>query len=238
MSTTEALSPVDLASRGEFEYRPVNASAIASLVLGALSALIFVAGRDSLESALWITPIPLAGVAAGWRSLKRIRDNPGLLGGAGPAKAGIALSVACLAGGMALAGYVHATEVPDGYARTSFVELKPTDVELQSKQFVPPDVAALDGKKVFIKGYIRPDSTKFSKNIREFLLVRDNNQCCFGDLSSVQYFDQMAVVLTGGRTVDYHPGLFRLGGKLHIRPQNVTNGTGLPVFVLEADHAE
>jgi hypothetical protein len=73
--------------------------------------------------------------------------------------------------------------------------------------------------------------------VKEFLLVRDNNQCCFGDLSAVQYFDQMAVSLVGNRTVDYSTKVFRLGGTLHIRPENVA-GSGRPVYSLEADHAE
>jgi hypothetical protein len=238
MSTTQALTSADLSDRGDFDYRPLNAGAIVSVVLGLLSSLIFFAGRDSLESALWITPIPLIAIAVGWRAIKKIRDNPDHMSGAVPAKAGIALGAAFLAGGMAFAGYVHATEVPSGYTRTSFAELKPSDIELQGDHFVPPDVAALDGQKVFIKGYIRPDSTQYRENISEFLLVRDNNQCCFGDLSTVQYFDQMAVAMAGDLTVDYRQGLFRMGGTLHIQPQNAANGSGRPVFILEADHAE
>ena len=51
---------------------------------------------------------------------------------------------------------MRATEVPPGYVRTSFAEFKPDEVDLRGNHFIPPDVAALDGKKVFIKGYMRP----------------------------------------------------------------------------------
>jgi hypothetical protein len=236
--STATLSPADVDDRGEFAYRPVNVWAVVSLILGALSALVFFAARDSLESALLLTPLPLVGLAIGWFSLKKIRANPDQMTGARPAKLGLALSMACLVGGLAFAGYVHATEVPSGYARTSFADLKPDEVELRGDHFIPPDVAALDGKKVFIKGYIRPDSTNngLRQNIRQFLLVRDNNQCCFGDMSSVKYFDQMAVQMAGSHTVDFSFGLRRIGGTLHIKPQNL--GAGAPVFALEADHAE
>jgi hypothetical protein len=68
-------------------------------------------------------------------------------------------------------------------------------------------------------------------------LVRDNNQCCFGDLSAVQFYDQIAVVMGEGKTVDYSSGIFRMGGKLHIKPENVGGNSGRPVYILEADYA-
>jgi hypothetical protein len=101
---------------------------------------------------------------------------------------------------------------------------------------VPPAIAALDGKNVFIKGYIRPDSISVSKGIKEFLLVRDNNQCCFGDLSKVYYYDQIYVEMVGSRTVDYSQGVFRMGGILKIEPQNIGRGATATVFSLKADY--
>jgi hypothetical protein len=236
--STVTLTAADLDDRGEFEYRPLNVWAVVSLILGALSALVFFAARDSLESALLLTPLPLVGLAVGWSSLKKIRHHPDQMSGARPAKLGVALSAACLIGGLAFAGYVHATEVPSGYARTTFADLKPDEVELRGDHYIPPDIAALDGKKVFIKGYIRPDSTNngLRRNISQFLLVRDNNQCCFGDMSTVKYFDQVAVKTNDRLTLDFSFGLRRIGGTLHIAPQNL--GGGAPVFSLVADHAE
>ena len=113
--------------------------------------------------------------------------------------------------------------------------MKPDEVEMRGDVMVPPDVAALDGKKVFIKGYIRPDSTPYRQNINRFLLVRDNQQCCFGDISTVNYFDQMAVALGKDYTLNYSPGVFRMGGTLHINPRNI--GRGQPVYTLDADYA-
>jgi hypothetical protein len=240
MSTVEALSSAELEERGDFDYRPLSIGAVAAAVFGVLSLLVFVAGRDSLESALLLCPIPLVGILIGWRSLVRMRANPGQFTGGRAAAVGVGLSSACLVGGLAYAWYVHATEVPPGYLRTSFAELRPDEIELRSDQAVPADVTALDGQNVFIKGYIRPDSIPggYSRNITQFLLVRDNNQCCFGDLSAVKYYDQIAVKLAQGRTVDYRAGLFRMGGKLLVHADNATNGAGLPVFILHADHAE
>jgi hypothetical protein len=89
---------------------------------------------------------------------------------------------------------------------------------------------------VFIKGFMRADSTPVRHNVRKFLLVRDNNQCCFGDLSSVKYYDQVLVSTVGTLSTDYSTGIFRVGGTLRIHPENVRRGVGHPVYVLEADH--
>ena len=146
---------------------------------------------------------------------------------------GLVLSLCFLVGGVSYGGYVYATEVPEGYARISFNGMKPDELQERSGVIVPPEIAALDGKKVFIKGYIRPDSITVTKGIKEFLLVRDNNQCCFGDMSKIKYYDQMDVNMVGARTVDYSQGMFRMGGILKIEPQNLMPGSTRPVFSLE-----
>ena len=85
--------------------------------------------------------------------------------------------------------------------------MRPDELQERNGQVVPPEIAALDGKRVFIKGYIRPDSITVSKGINRFLLVRDNNQCCFGSLSDVKYYDQIDVDddrLKDGRLFERH----------------------------------
>lgn len=244
MSTIEALPPSALDERSEFEYRPLSVWAVVSLVLGIFSGLIFFAGRDGLEGVLWMTPFPLLGIALGWRALKAIRNSSGQYSGASAAKVGLALSAACLVGGVSFASYVHSTEVPSGYERTTFTDLKPDEVELRGDHLIPPDIAALEGQRIFIKGYMRPGThysaggSAVSQNIKKFLLVRDNNQCCFGDISTVQYFDQIQVSLGDRLTADYSPRLFRIGGTLHIHRERLVPGSQQLVYSLEADHAE
>ena len=95
---------------------------------------------------------------------------------------------------------------------------------------------ALEGQKVFIKGYMRP--AEFL-TVKEFLLVRDNQQCCFGSLSSVKYYDRIDVKLTGDRALTYSPSrIFQIGGTLHIEPQNAMPGSPKAVFTLTADYAK
>jgi hypothetical protein len=83
---------------------------------------------------------------------------------------------------------------------------------------------------------MRPPEVK--SGISRFLLVRDNNQCCFGDISTVKYYDRILVDLTGSLRLNYSEGLFAIGGVLTVMPQNVHYGPQAPVFALRADHAK
>lgn len=220
----------------EFEYRPLSMAAIASLVFGLLSALVFIVAQDNITGALTMSLIPLLGVLLGSMAWSSIRKNPRQLSGKRLAITGFFLSLFGLMGGVGYASYVYVTEVPEGYVRTSFPDLRPDEVEQRSNQPIPRDVAKLDGKKVFIKGYMRADSTPRRHNIDKFLLVRDNQQCCFGDLASVKFFDQVLVETVNKLTTDYALRIYRVGGTLRINPENVGRGIGHPVYVLEADH--
>lgn len=241
MATTEALSNFSSADVGEaekFEYRAFSTSAIASIIFGAMSQFMMLAGRDSLEYALLLSPIPILGLVLGFYALAKIRAMPDQLVGKKAAIGGIVLSFIGLAGGLSVASYVHATEVPEGALRTSFQEFRPDERDERAGIPIPKEVQALDGKRVFIKGYFRQDSSPVSRNVKRFLLVRDNNQCCFGDMSSVKYYDQVAVNLADKLTTDYSTRLFRVAGTLRIEPQNLMPGSQRPVYYLEADYVQ
>ncbi len=238
MAIIEVFSSSDDLGAEEFQYRPLSMGAIASVVFGLLSFLTFVAGRDSLPASLLMCPIPAVGIVVGLRAWTRIRSMPDQQSGSKLAVTGVLLSVIGLAGGLGYSGYVYATEVPTGYTRTSFGEFRPDEVEQRGNLLVPRDVQELDGQRVFIKGFMRADSTLVRHNIKKFWLVKDNNQCCFGDLSSVKYFDQLLVVTTGSTSTDYSTGIYRVGGTLHIHPENILRGVGYPVYTLEADHLQ
>ncbi|MEM9351383.1 MAG: DUF4190 domain-containing protein [Planctomycetota bacterium] len=238
MSAVETLPTDTLPLEEEFNYQPLSTAAIAALVFGLLSPLVFVAGKDSLQWCLTLCPIPVIGALLGAKALRTMRAEPSHYSGKTFASAGLALSLACLIGGVTFSGYVYATEVPDGYERTSFLAFRPDEVDERGGKAVPPRIAELEGKRVFIKGYIRPDSTPYRKNIADFLLVRDSNECCFGDISKIKYYDQMQVKMTGDLRTDYATGVFRMGGTLRLQPENARRGPGQPVYTLEADYCK
>ncbi|MCC7474453.1 MAG: DUF4190 domain-containing protein [Pirellulales bacterium] len=223
---------------GEIQYRALHVGALLSLVLGLLSIVVPLVAADSFEWCLLTAPIPLIGLFLGLRALATIRRMPEQYAGGGLALSGAVLSLLFLVAGVSYGGYVYATEVPEGYERTSFNAMKPDEIQERGGVRVPPEIMALQGKKVFIKGYLRPDSVSVQQGIDRFLLVRDNNQCCFGDLSKIKYYDQAYVVLKGDLRVNYSQGVYRMGGTLHIEPRNAATGAQLPVFSLEADYAK
>jgi hypothetical protein len=216
------------------EYRAIHTGAIAGLLLGVISVATVIPASTNFEACLMITPIPILGLAVSLRSLAAIRRQPETYTGAKLAIAGAFLSALFLAAGVGYGGYVYATEVPNGYQRTSFGEMKPDTIEERGNIPIPPDIAALHGKKIFIKGYVRPGSQRTISG--EFLLVRDNNECCFGEIDKVKYYDQMQVKLKHNTTASFDLRMYRVGGTLVINPANLGRGPEFPVYSLMADY--
>lgn len=220
------------------QYRALHTGAVVGFLLAILLAVFtLIAAGNSPESCIAISALNAVPLSICLWSLARIRREPELYTGRQLALAGLAMSIAFLVVGVGYGSYVYATEVPDGYTRISFNAMKPDELQERGGVKIPPEIAALDGKKVFIKGYIRPDSIPVSRGIDRFLLVRDNNQCCFGDLSTIKYYDQIDVDMVGSRRLDYDQGVFRVAGVLRVNPENLAPGGLKPVFSLEADYA-
>jgi hypothetical protein len=238
MSTATMDMNSDLDREEEVHYRALHTGALISLVLGVVSVFVVICAATSFEWCLVAAPIPAVGMFIGLRSLSKIRRYPEHYTGSGLAKAGVFLSLLFLVGGVGYGGYVYATEVPDGYTRISFTDMKPDELQDRGGVVIPPEIIALNGKRVFIKGYIRPGSATTRTNIDNFLLVRDNNQCCFGDLSKVKYYDQMVVQITNKDRVDDNLQVLRMGGILEVHPENLAMGSQQPVFSLKADYAK
>lgn len=239
MSTSATLDYEPVGEANDIvQYRALHTGAVVGLVLGAASIFTVITAATSLEYCLLVTPIPALGILISARALASINQNSDQYTGRMLAVAGLALSLVFLVAGLSYGSYVYATEVRDGYTRISFQGMRPDELQERNGDVVPPDIAALDGKPVFIKGYIRPDSITVSKGINRFLLVRDNNQCCFGSLSDVKYYDQMDVTMVDSKTVDYSDGVFRMHGILSVAPENAMRGPQYPVFTLKAKYAD
>ncbi|WP_425396099.1 hypothetical protein [Aeoliella sp.] len=239
MSTTVLDPP---AKRSEedaaIDYRAIYSGALVSALLGLVS-LFILAFTDFLDVAILVSAIPALGIVMSLLAIRKINNNRDIYTGKGFALFGLLMSANLLVAGVGIAAVKHATEVPDGYSRISFQTLKPDKKDELARRPIPEDAADQLGQKVFIKGYIRPDSAPGRKNIDKFLLVRDNNTCCFGDLQSVKYWDQVAVQLNPGtKAIDYDAGVFRVGGHLKCAPQNLGRGAQYPVYFLEADYVE
>lgn len=210
----------------EFSYRPVPVIAVVGLILAVVSATaVFV----------WLVlPLCLLAFVISTVGLIMIRRSQGAYGGQGVALSGMFLSFVFLAGGISFQAYEYTTEVPEGYQRISFVK----DISEKGIQVVdnvpapPPEVAELEGKKVFVKGYIY--QTKETQGLHSFLFVKDNQSCCFG--ASPQIWDRLGVVMNDGKTINYHPGKVAIAGTFRINPKFDPQQHELdPIYIIEGD---
>jgi hypothetical protein len=201
-------------------YRALSTAAVASLVLGVLSAL---AVLD-----WWLGLIPFAALILGVLALRKIRSQPEEYTGRGVAFVGIFLAVAFWLGGFGWLGYVRATEVPSGYARIDYSQLQPHPEDPLNA--VPPEAKDLDGKKIFIKGYVYPGLRKLG--ITQFLLVRDNGTCCFGGNPKIT--DRIQVQLNDSKGFEYTQGLFKVAGTFRVTPaREAVDAKGIVFYHLD-----
>jgi hypothetical protein len=162
----------DSEADGEFDYIPVSPWAPIALVMGGLSLTGFM-GFFGLYVAAF-------SIFVGCAAVMRIRSGGGTVKGMWMACAGLILSTISLTGGSVKMAHAWSTEVPEGYRRVHFPS------EIADHQFVyvggrrkiPPAVAELVGKPLYIKGFMW--ATQATDGIPRFILLKDNGECCFG----------------------------------------------------------
>lgn len=208
------------------QYRALSTSAVASLIVGLLSPLAILDWT--------LVAIPLIGIPLSVVSLLKIKRRSAELTGSGLARTGLVLSLLFAIVGPGRLAYVYATEVPDGYQRVGYAQLQPD--ETQAGQLVPPAALALEGKKIFIKGYVYPGREK--EGIRRFLLVRDRGECCFGGNPKIT--DRILVSLEDPLRLAYEPRLHRLGGTFHVEVHDaaIDGAKGGVFYHLKADYLQ
>lgn len=204
-------------------YRTVSRAAVFSLILG-------LAGFASLLSP-WMIVIPISGLICGLVALANIKRYPLELSGSGLAKLGLATSAVLGVTSPSYHTYVYFTEVPDGYERVSFWVLSTKSYE---PDYPSKDALSLNGKSVFIKGYIHPTSVSSSK-ANKFILIPDLGTCCFG--GQPRLTDMIEVTLTGNQTVKPSLRQIKLAGVLkvdtNIKPVKELQGV---FYQLKADY--
>jgi len=183
-------------------YRTLSRAAVFSIILAVAGLLSFVSP--------WMLVIPIAGVISGLIALKNIKKYPLELTGVGATKAGMAISGIMLVAAPSLHTYTYLTEVPEGYQRVSFSSLTSSPYEAD---YPTGEALALDGKQIFIKGYIHPTSLSSGK-AKKFILVPDLGTCCFGGQPPLTHM--IEVTLTGNKTVSGTYRKIRLAGVLKV----------------------
>ncbi len=213
----------DAATESYVVYRAVSKAAVASLIFAILS---FTALAASL-----LVLVPLMGIALGLWGLRAIRRYPDEYTGRGLALSGIVGNTLLLLCSTTLHAVIYATEVPDGCIPISFADLQPSK---QSPQLpIPPGAIELDGKRVFVKGYVYPDGQQY--NIKRFVLVPDMGTCCFGGQPKLT--DMIEVTLRDPHRVAFAYRKRKLAGILRVDTSlKPVSGLGGVYYQLDADY--
>ncbi|MBA3313233.1 MAG: hypothetical protein H0T47_08090 [Planctomycetaceae bacterium] len=192
-----------------FDYKPVPVMAPVAVFFGILAFFAFLHPAG--------LPVALVGLVLSALCLLTIRRAAGDYGGAWLARAGLLLSAISLVGGSVLHSVAYANEVPEGHARLNFTQ------DISKKGFVRengyvmphPDVVALEGKQIFLKGYMYP--TRQYEGIQAFVFCRDSGDCCFGGTPKVE--DMIVVKMAGDQTASFYPGLVSVAGTFELRKE-------------------
>jgi hypothetical protein len=87
----------------------------------------------------------------------------------------------------------------------------------------------LDGKLVRIRGYMYP--TNQQSGLKQFVLVRDNQECCFGKGAAL--FDCMIVEMIGDATAEFSVVPIAVEGVFTIRELKGPGGRPLAIYHLD-----
>ena len=211
----------------DFPYRALSRGAIASLIFAALALPGLIPTFEPLIALSFI------GIAAAFFAIVGIRRYPDEFSGLSLAKFGLIANSLILVGGITMHSYIYMTEVPDGYERIPFYRLQTPDPAPDA----PTEVAVnIDGKPVFIKGYVHPSSG--GGRLRQFVMVPDLGTCCFG--GQPRSTDMIEVTLTGGQTIQSGMTRRKVAGKflLNRRPQSLSDFDNVVFYRLKADQVK
>ena len=86
---------------------------------------------------------------------------------------------------------------------------------LFKRTMLSKEIEELNKKTVRIRGYILPASVFKQSGIEEFVLVRDNMECCFGPGAMI--YDCIMIQMEKGKTADFTTRPVAVKGKFEIK---------------------
>jgi len=102
------------------------------------------------------------------------------------------------------------------------------------REMLPPEIEKLKDQRVRIRGYMLP--TAQAKGLKVFVLVRDNQVCCFGPGAAL--YDCILVEMQPGKTANYDIWPKTVEGVFDIQEVRGPDGKHLAIYHLEADSAK
>jgi hypothetical protein len=189
-------------------YRAVCGAAIAALAVAAFAPLAFVDW--------WLAAVPTLGLVLAALALRDIARRPLELAGRPLALVALGVCVISLGGGLTWRSIVYARELPPGFERLSYATLQPGEGDPAGA--VPEEARSFSGHDVLLKGYMYPG--KQQAGIVQFLLVRDQGDCCFGGNPKIT--DRVLVNLAATQGIAFTPRLVKIAGRFRVEPVGFT----------------
>jgi hypothetical protein len=135
---------------------------------------------------------------------------------------------------------------PPAAARALEVQVGPKDVtfddiKLELKKgdpfdasYLTPKVKDLDGKAIRIRGFILPSFQQ--SGIKQFVLVRDNQECCFGPGALLH--DCVLVEMIAPASATYTTRPVSVEGKFSVRELKGPDGKHLAIYHLDGNEVK
>lgn len=95
-------------------------------------------------------------------------------------------------------------------------------------------VTALDGRRVRIRGYILPSFQQ--SGLTQFVLVRDNQECCFGPGAALH--DCVVVRMQPGRTATFSIRPVAVAGTFRVDELRGPDGRHLAIYALDGENVQ
>lgn len=125
---------------------------------------------------------------------------------------------------------------PNAIVEATFDHLK-FDIEPDAEfdeAMLTPTIHKLFGRKIRIRGYIYPTLKK--RGLKQFILVRDNQECCFGPGAAL--YDCILVHMTEGNTAEYSIRPVAVEGKFSFEVFPDPYGVTRAIYRLDGDSVE
>jgi len=200
-------------------YRAISGTAIAAAAVAVLSPLVLLGWS--------FAAVPVVGLVLAAAALGDIARRPGAVTGRGLALAALAGSAVSLVGGLAYLAAVYTAELPEGFVRLNYAMLQPLPGDPPTA--VPDSAREMNGRDVLLKGYMYPGSRQ--RGITEFLLCRDQGDCCFGGTPKIT--DRVLVRLADPGGIEFTQRLVKIAGRFRIEPAGTADLGGGVLYHLD-----
>jgi hypothetical protein len=91
-------------------------------------------------------------------------------------------------------------------------------------EMITPNIKELEKRVLKLRGFILPTSVFQQTGIKNFVLVRDNQECCFGPGAAL--YDCVIIEMAPGKTATFSTRVVTVKGKFEIDSETYTNPDG------------